>query len=157
MDLVQNVELDDDEESQDSVTNSVELVHDVESQDSVANSVPVPVANSVTNSVSVTASPRPPAKRLARGKHLIGYNNKWEKDFPWLVPQLEGQIVAGMMCAICTTHYRKNKRNGKAIWAEEPCTSLRRDALLRHQRSENASGGYSLRGRTSGISKQWGY
>ena len=44
-----------------------------------------------------------------------------------------------MMCTVCKRH-RQRQRNGEYIWSVVPCTSLRKDHVLRHHKSEQHTG-----------------
>jgi hypothetical protein len=69
-------------------------------------------------------------------KRSTGIDPAWSKDFPWLVETQDGE---GMLCLLCHKHNRRPKKCvvGKAIWTDIPCTSLTRQALVRHNKSES--------------------
>jgi len=53
---------------------------------------------------------------------LIGYDRKWETEFPWLevVTDVNGKAV-GMLCKLCRKHKIENKCNHSKEWSETPC------------------------------------
>ena len=70
------------------------------------------------------------------GKHVVGYNSKWEEEFPWLIPKRnEAGVVTGMFCSWCVRHKTKNKQNHAAVWNVTPCVCIRKDSVRRHSLS----------------------
>ena len=68
-----------------------------------------------------------------KGRHLCGYNKAWEKKFPWLVSTPD---ETGMLCRICQAHLNgAKKRNGSTKWTDNPCKTLRLDAVRDHEKS----------------------
>ena len=67
----------------------------------------------------------------------MGYQDEWaKKPYTWLYPV---NNRTGMMCTVCKRH-RQRQRNGEYIWSVVPCTSLRKDHVLRHHKSEQHTG-----------------
>ena len=61
-----------------------------------------------------------------------GFNPKWSEDFPFVV-YTEGK---GMFCGLCQK-WRGKDRNRNGTWITLPCSSLRRDSILEHVRSNS--------------------
>ena len=74
------------------------------------------------------------ARRSSVKKHRVsGFNPAWKKDFKWLESStVDGKT--GMRCKLCAKH-GKSPRNGKGSWTTNPCFSLRRDKILKHESS----------------------
>ena len=69
-------------------------------------------------------------------KHTVGYQSKWENEFPWLLPEQNSMgAVTGMLCRYCKRHKTRNKYNKSMVWSETPCTCLRKDSVRRHSQS----------------------
>ena len=64
-------------------------------------------------------------------KHKTGYNRMWEADHTWVF-YIDGE---GMYCQLCRKFDTKNRQNQAKVWNTEPCTSLRKDVLARHEAS----------------------
>ena len=64
-----------------------------------------------------------------------GVDPKWKEDFPWLELSEEG---TGLFCEWCRKHSRRPKKVGvgKATWIDLPCTTITRQSLVRHGKSE---------------------
>ena len=83
------------------------------------------------------------AKRLlpsdatcSTAKHCkSGVDPKWKEDFPWLEVSEEG---TGLFCMWCRKHSRRPKKVGvgKATWIDLLCTTITRQSLVRHCKSE---------------------
>ena len=56
---------------------------------------------------------------------------QWEADHTWLFC-VDGE---GMYCKLCRKFDVKNHQNQSKIWNTEPCTTLRKDMLARHEAS----------------------
>lgn len=69
------------------------------------------------------------------GKHKIGYNPEWEKEWPWL----QFRDGEGMFCSLCTK-YAAIACNKSGIWVNEPCTQFRKDKVKKHSDSEMHKG-----------------
>ena len=67
-------------------------------------------------------------------KHTVsGFNLAWKKDFTWLESvKVDGKT--GMCCKLCANH-GKSPRNRKGSWTINPCFSLRRDKVIKHESS----------------------
>ena len=89
-----------------------------------------------TRGVDIMATKRPRAESEAEtssSKHRqSGFNPKWSKDFPFVV-YTAGK---GMFCMLCQT-WKRQVRNRNGTWITVPCTSLRRDSILEHVRSNS--------------------
>ena len=64
-------------------------------------------------------------------KHKTGYNRTWEADHTWVF-YIDGE---GMYCKLCRKFDTKNRQNQAKVWNTEPCTTLRKDVLARHEAS----------------------
>jgi len=62
-------------------------------------------------------------------KHKTGYNRMWEADHTWVF-YIDGE---GMYCKLCQKFATKNHQNQAKVWNMEPCTTLRKDVLARHE------------------------
>ena len=68
----------------------------------------------------------------------------WQKTFQWVTTKVEDTAddeVLGMLCCLCRKHSSRPQRGpqsyvGKATWVDVPCTSLRLESLVRHQKSD---------------------
>jgi hypothetical protein len=69
-------------------------------------------------------------------KHLVGYRQAWESDFPWLIPVESDGQVTGMLCTLYQRYKTKNKYNQSPVWSSTPCISFRKDVLGRHAKSD---------------------
>ena len=78
------------------------------------------------------------AKRQRCSSHRAGFDPSWPSAYPWLVPDPVEQdsTVIGLRCWWCTQHSVERQRNRSGVWTELPCTSLRKDCIERHARSE---------------------
>lgn len=61
-----------------------------------------------------------------------GFNPKWSGDFPFVV-YTESK---GMFCGLCQK-WRGKIGNRSGTWITVPCSSLRRDSILKHVRSNS--------------------
>ena len=59
-----------------------------------------------------------------------GIDPTWHTDFPWILPTEDGE---GLFCSLCRKH--KEIHGGKAVWTDVLCTSLTRQALVKHGKS----------------------
>ena len=73
--------------------------------------------------------------RLDSSKHLVQYNTKWEREFPWLVPKKDTCKFVGMLCSLCMRHKCTAKYNHSTVWSETPCICLCKDSIRRHSLS----------------------
>ena len=64
-------------------------------------------------------------------KHKTSYNRMWEADHTWVF-YIDGK---GMYCKLCRKFDTKNRQNQAKIWNKEPCTTIRKDVLARHEAS----------------------
>ena len=64
-------------------------------------------------------------------KHKTGYNRMWEADHMWVF-YIDGE---GMYCKLSRKFDTKNRQNQAKVWNTEPCTTLRKDVLARHEAS----------------------
>ena len=79
-----------------------------------------------------TEEPEQSISRHKRSKHReSGYNSSWRKTFPWL----ENKVDHGLYCTLCKTHNLETSTRHRT-WMKEPCTQLRKDKILEHQRSQ---------------------
>ena len=70
---------------------------------------------------------------VGNSKHRqSGFNPKWSQDFPFVVYTAE----KGMLCSLCQK-WKRQVRNRNGTWITVPCTSLRRDSILEHVRSNS--------------------
>ena len=76
------------------------------------------------------------AKRQRSSSHRAGFDPSWSSAYPWLVPLEQDSTVIGLRCWWCTQHSVERQRNRSGVWTELPCTSLRKDCIERHARSE---------------------
>ena len=68
--------------------------------------------------------------------HAVGYNSKWEEEFPWLLTvKNDSGVVTGMLCRICKRHKTESKYNKSTVWSETPCTCIRKDSVRRHSQT----------------------
>ena len=79
--------------------------------------------------------------RSDSSKHLVHYNEAWEREFAWLVPKKEGDKVAGMLCRLCMKQKCTAKYNHSSVWSETPCICIRKDSVKRHSLKRFADGG----------------
>ena len=88
-------------------------------------------------SLSSEASSSGLAKRpkIDTSKHSVGYQQSWEKEYPWLMAVESGGEVTGMLCILCKRHKTKNKQNQSSVWGSTPCTCLRKDSVRRHAKN----------------------
>ena len=85
----------------------------------------------------------PPAKRAAtvmqgepprRDRHRkSGFNYAWLEEFTWLERVCDG-AKTGLKCKLCT-QYGKSPRNRKGTWTTTACFALRRDKIVKHEKS----------------------
>ena len=93
---------------------------------------------SCSSSGEDSVSSEPAAKKARRSrvikKHRVsGFNRAWKKDFTWLeIVRMDGET--GMRCKLCIKH-GKSPRNGQGSWTINPCFSLRRDKVVKHESS----------------------
>ena len=80
---------------------------------------------------SSTASSQVSGRRVDGSKHRTGYDSRWEGDHTWIF-YVEGE---GMYCNLCHKFDTKNRQNQSKVWNQEPCKSIRKDALARHEAS----------------------
>ena len=82
--------------------------------------------NSLSQSRNISRSRQPDGS-----KHASGYQNSWESDYTWVyfVPE------EGMYCKLCKKFDTKNKQNQSRVWNTEPCITIRKDVLSRHESS----------------------
>ena len=64
-------------------------------------------------------------------KHKTGYSAVWERQQSWVF-NIEGH---GMYCKLCQKFDTKNRPNQSRVWNKEPCTTIRKDVLMRHEAS----------------------
>ena len=70
--------------------------------------------------------------RRSKVKHRVGgFNPAWKKDFTWL-ESVKVDGITGMRCKLCANH-GKWPRNWKGSWIINPCFSLRRDKVIKHE------------------------
>ena len=80
---------------------------------------------------SEQASGKGPTVSGDTAKQKTGYNRQWEADHTLLFC-VDGE---GMYCKLCQKFDVKNRQNQSKIWNTEPCTTLRKDMLARHEAS----------------------
>ena len=68
-------------------------------------------------------------KHAGGAKHRTGYDGRWEAAYTWVF-YVEGE---GMYCTLCRKFDSKNRQNQSKIWKREACTTLRKDALAKHE------------------------
>ena len=97
-------------------------------------------------SLSSEASSSGLAKRpkIDTSKHSVGYQQSWEKEYPWLMAVESGGEVTGMLCSLCKRHKTKNKQNQSSVWGSTPCTCLRKDSVRHHAKSAQHLGAVEL-------------
>ena len=64
-------------------------------------------------------------------KHKTGYNRTWEADHTWVF-YVDGE---GMYCKLCRKFDTKNRQNQAKVWNTEPCTTVRKEVIARHEAS----------------------
>ena len=64
-------------------------------------------------------------------KHKTGYSAVWERQHS-RVFNIEGH---GMYCKLCQKFDTRNRQNQSRVWNTEPCTTIRKDVLMRHEAS----------------------
>ena len=67
----------------------------------------------------------------SRGKHRVGYDPAWKKEWPWLLYK-EGE---GVFCTLCIKH-NASSRSKTGVWVSKPCSSVRKDKVKKHARSD---------------------
>ena len=72
-----------------------------------------------------------PRSSANTAKHKTSYNRMWEADHTWVF-YVDGE---GMYCKLCRKFDPKNRKNQAKVWNTEPCTTLRKDVLARHEAS----------------------
>ena len=82
--------------------------------------------------------------KIDTSKHSVGYQQSWEKEYPWLMAVESGGEVTGMLCSLCKRHKTKNKQNQSSVWGSTPCTCLRKDSVRRHAKSAQHLGAVEL-------------
>ena len=70
-------------------------------------------------------------RQADRLKHKTGYLSSWETEYTW-VYYCEGE---GMYCKLCHKFNTRNRQNQSVVWNKEPCVTIRKDMLSRHERS----------------------
>ena len=70
-----------------------------------------------------------------RGKHKLGYDPVWEKEFTWLEYSVESSRNPGMLCRLCRK-YNVTARNKSGNWVSQPCLQMRKDKVVRHSQSD---------------------
>ena len=80
---------------------------------------------------SSTVSSQVSGRRVDGSKHRTGYDSRWEGDHTWIF-YVEGE---GMYCKLCRKFDTKNRQNQSKVWNREPCKTIRKDALARHEAS----------------------
>ena len=80
---------------------------------------------------SSTASSQVSGRRVDGFKHRTGYDSRWEGDHTWIF-YVEGE---GMYCKLCRKFDTKNRQNQSKVWNQEPCKTIRKDALAQHEAS----------------------
>ena len=66
----------------------------------------------------------------------MGYNSKWEEEFPWLLTvKNDSGIVTEMLCRTCKKHKTESKYNKSTVWSEIPCACIRKDSVRRHSQT----------------------
>ena len=73
--------------------------------------------------------------RSDSSKHLVHYNEAWEREFSWLVSKKEGDKVIGMLCRLCMKQKCTAKYNHSNVRSETPCICIRKDSVRRHSLS----------------------
>ena len=92
----------------------------------------VPSSSSSEDRNQPTSSKREPERHATNmAKHKTGYNRTWEADHTWIF-YIDGE---GMYCKLCRKFDTKNRQNQAKVWNMEPCTTLRKDVLARHEAS----------------------
>ena len=70
-------------------------------------------------------------RQADRLKHKTGYLSSWETEYTW-VYYCEGE---GMYCKLCHNFSTRNRQNQSVVWNKEPCVTIRKDMLSRHEGS----------------------
>ena len=78
-----------------------------------------------------TQEPEQSISRPKQSKHRESYDPSWAKAFSWL----EYKPEHGLYCTLCKTHNLDTSMH-HCTWTKEPCTQLRKDKILEHQRSQ---------------------
>ena len=95
---------------------------------------PEPVEEGPYPASPVPASPTsaPPTKRRKTAGHKVGFESSWAIERPWVFSAEEDGVEV-LMCKLCTTH--KPVGVGQRCWVDYGSQTLRKDALLLHEKS----------------------
>ena len=74
----------------------------------------------------------PPTKRRKTAGHKVGFDSSWAIERPWVFCAEEDGVEV-LMCKLCTTH--KPVGVGRRCWVDYGSRTLRKDALLLHEKS----------------------
>ncbi|CAC5383355.1 unnamed protein product [Mytilus coruscus] len=96
-------------------------------------------ANEATQENPNPTLPSSTRTRNPSGKHKVGINNNWLKQYSWLYFDKDfsedGTLVDVMLCKLCNKH-QSHGSNGSQTWSTVGYKLLRKDKIQIHQDSE---------------------
>ncbi|XP_060598671.1 E3 SUMO-protein ligase KIAA1586-like [Ruditapes philippinarum] len=73
---------------------------------------------------------------MVKGKHKVGFDQKWTENRPWLfVEKSDNGQTNAMFCKLCQKH-KSRGMNGSVTWTEKGCVTIRKDKVTDHENSE---------------------
>ncbi|XP_077867592.1 uncharacterized protein LOC144356766 [Saccoglossus kowalevskii] len=88
----------------------------------------------ITTITASTAQRRKRVETQSKGqkRRKAGFDESWKKTFPWLRSTSD---CSGMLCSLCSKH-NMIAQSGSSVWNKIPCTSMRKDSVMSHSKSD---------------------